>query len=87
MKLNCLSCGHTLDLRGNYDDHEGLLKCFLCGALMALHTEKGHVKRVTMIAHLPQEADSRLQGTSSSRGIDDASSAGKTDHLDQGHSP
>jgi hypothetical protein len=73
MKLNCLSCGHTLDLRGNYDDHEGLLKCFACGALMALHTEKGHVKRVTMIAHLPQ---------------DDASpSAGKTDHPGAGHSP
>jgi hypothetical protein len=88
MKLNCLSCGHTLDLRGNYDDHEGLLKCFICGALMALHTEKGHVKRVTMVAHLPQDDQSQLQSTSPSRGTGETSPpADKTDHLNQGHSP
>ena len=23
MKLNCLSCGHSLDLHDDYDDYEG----------------------------------------------------------------
>ncbi len=34
MKVNCLCCGHTVDLRDAYDDYEGLIKCFACGACL-----------------------------------------------------
>ena len=67
MKLNCLSCGHCLDLHDDYDDYEGMVKCFVCGALLMLRTEGGNIKRVTFATFAPQEeeSDSRMQSTSS----------------------
>ena len=66
MKLNCLSCGHTVDLHRDYDDYEGLVKCFVCGAMLTIRTEDGHVKRVTFAPHglQEQENDAALQSTS-----------------------
>jgi hypothetical protein len=46
MKLNCLSCGHILDLRDAYEDYEGQVKCFVCGGLLAIRTKDGQVKSV-----------------------------------------
>jgi hypothetical protein len=57
MKLNCLSCGHSLDLHRDYDDYEGLVKCFVCGALLTIRTEDGHVKRVTFTQRMTEEQD------------------------------
>lgn len=34
MKINCLSCGHKVELDDAYDDFEGLVKCFACTALL-----------------------------------------------------
>lgn len=48
MILNCLSCGHTLDLRDAYDDYDGQVKCFTCGALLAIRTREGQVKWVEL---------------------------------------
>ena len=48
MKLNCLSCGHTLDLHDAYDDYQGQVKCFICGALLDVLTHDGQVKSVRM---------------------------------------
>jgi hypothetical protein len=46
MKINCLICGHTVDLRDAYDDYEGLIKCFACGGLLTIRTREGQVKWV-----------------------------------------
>ena len=48
MKVNCLSCGHTVDLDEAYDDYEGLVKCFACRALLAIRTEGGSLKTVAL---------------------------------------
>jgi len=55
MNVNCLSCGHSLDLRSAYDDYEGPIRCFICGSLLTIHTEEGRVKSVAM-ARSPREA-------------------------------
>jgi len=67
MKLNCLSCGHCLDLHDDYDDYEGMVKCYVCGTLLMLRTECGNIKRVTFATLAPQEeeSDSRLHSMSS----------------------
>jgi hypothetical protein len=65
MKLNCLSCGHSLDLHGDYDDYEGLVKCFVCGALLLIRSEEGNVKRVAFAPRSPQESDAALHCMSS----------------------
>lgn len=48
MNLNCLSCGHWLDLRDAYDDYAGPVRCFICGSLLNIRTEEGHVKSVEL---------------------------------------
>ena len=65
MKLNCLSCGHSVDLHCDYDDYEGQVKCFVCNALLTILTEDGHVKRVTMPQHTPEDSDARVHSMSS----------------------
>jgi len=44
MKINCLSCGHSLELGDAYDDYQGPVRCFICGALLKIATRDGHVK-------------------------------------------
>jgi DNA-directed RNA polymerase subunit N (RpoN/RPB10) len=44
MKINCLSCGHKLDLGDAYDDYAGQVRCLVCGAMLEVRTEEGHVK-------------------------------------------
>lgn len=47
MKINCLCCGHKVDLDDVYDDYEGLIKC-LCGTMLEIKTEEGHLKMVKL---------------------------------------
>lgn len=48
MKINCLSCGHKVDLDSAYDNYEGEIKCFACGALLHIRMEDGHLKGVKL---------------------------------------
>ena len=48
MKINCLSCGHNVDLDEVYADYEGPVRCFACSAILAIRTEAGQVKRVQL---------------------------------------
>jgi DNA-directed RNA polymerase subunit N (RpoN/RPB10) len=49
MKINCLSCGHSLDLRDAYDDYKGQVRCFICASLLAIRTQDGQVKSVELV--------------------------------------
>jgi ribosomal protein S27E len=47
MKINCLSCGHSLGLDEEvYSDYEGQVKCWSCGALLEVKLEEGRLKSV-----------------------------------------
>ncbi len=63
MKLNCLSCGHTVDLRDGYNDYDGQVKCFTCGGLMAIRTQDGQIKWVELVVSRPPGQDPTLQET------------------------
>jgi len=54
MKINCLSCGHKVDLADAYDDFEGEVKCFACGAILEIKTEEGNVKTVRFVKMAPR---------------------------------
>ena len=58
MKVNCLSCGHSVDLRNSYDDYQGQIKCFTCGALLAIRTEDGEIKSVEYVSSRPPSSES-----------------------------
>ena len=54
MKINCLSCGHTVVLDDAYDNYEGQVKCFACGAMLEIKTEEGNVKTVQFVKIIPR---------------------------------
>ena len=56
MKINCLSCGHKVDLDDVYDDFEGEVKCFACGAMLEIKTEEGKLKTVRFVKMAPRPA-------------------------------
>jgi hypothetical protein len=62
MKINCLSCGHILDLHSNYDDYDGQARCYVCGGLMTIHTESGQLKHAALTSK-SQHDDARLDNT------------------------
>ncbi|NQT18246.1 MAG: hypothetical protein HQ592_00980 [Planctomycetes bacterium] len=49
MRVNCLSCGHKLELDDAYDDYEGQVKCYTCRAVLEIKAEEGAVKSVTCV--------------------------------------
>ena len=51
IKINCLSCGHNIDLDETYSDYEGQVKCYSCSALLEIKLEEGLVKAVKFIQH------------------------------------
>jgi hypothetical protein len=51
MKVNCLACGHKVELDDAYDDFEGPVKC-LCGAMLEIRTEEGRLKAIRMAKSL-----------------------------------
>jgi len=56
MKVNCLSCGHKVDLDDAYDDYEGAVKCFACGAILEIRAEQGSlraVRQANLLSHPP----------------------------------
>ena len=46
MKINCLSCGHSVDLDETYGDYEGQVKCYTCSALLDIKLEDCLIKSV-----------------------------------------
>lgn len=57
MEINCLSCGHKIDIGEAYDDFEGQIRCYVCDGIMEIKTEEGAVKSVKD-ASSSQEASS-----------------------------
>jgi hypothetical protein len=53
MKINCLGCGYKVDLADGYDDYVGQIKCFACGAIMEIATQKGSVRAVRSLTEVP----------------------------------
>jgi hypothetical protein len=49
MKINCLSCGHSIYLDDAYDDFEGPVKCYVCSALLEIKTVEGQLKAIRIM--------------------------------------
>ena len=48
MRINCLSCGHKVDVDDAYDNYEGQVKCWACGAMLDIKTEDGNLRVVRL---------------------------------------
>ena len=58
MRINCLSCGHKVDLDDAYDDFEGQIKCFPCGAVLEIKTDQAKLKKIKIFT-IPARGQSR----------------------------
>jgi transcription elongation factor Elf1 len=66
MKINCLSCGHSIDLGVGYDSYKGFVKCWVCGALLDIKTEEGNLRSVKFLRTTRNAAEEALEHTSTS---------------------
>jgi len=62
MRINCLSCGHKMELDNAYGDFEGPVKC-LCGAMLEIRTKEGMLKAIK-VAEPPSRPALKPQGVS-----------------------
>ena len=63
MRINCLSCGHKVDLDDAYEDYNGLIRCCVCNALLEMTAEEGRIRSVRVFTpHGPsvEEAEERM---------------------------
>jgi ribosomal protein S27E len=60
VKINCLGCGYKVDLSGAYDNYEGQIKCFACGAVMEIATQHGSVRAVGPVTEVPLHSAEEL---------------------------
>lgn len=49
MNVNCIQCGHAIDLGESYETFDGPVRCYVCRGLMELKTDKGKVRTVRLI--------------------------------------
>ena len=53
MQINCLGCGFKIDLDEAYDDYEGTIKCFACGAGTEIATREGTIRTARLVTETP----------------------------------
>ena len=44
IKLNCLSCGHTMELGDAYEDYDGEIRCWGCRAILEVTLREGQLR-------------------------------------------
>ena len=57
MKINCLSCGHKVEVDDAYDDYAGQIKCYACHAIMEIKSEDGKLKSVKLASSVDRQSD------------------------------
>ena len=60
MKINCLGCGYKVELADAYDDYEGPIKCFACGAIMEIAAQEGSIREVRSVTEAPLPSDEKV---------------------------
>lgn len=63
MKINCLSCGHKMDLDEAYSDYDGQIKCFICAAVLRVRTEEGRLKSVKIVSSTRPSVEHAVEPT------------------------
>ena len=43
MQIRCIHCGHNFKLDEAYDDYEGEVKCWVCGAILEIKMKDAHL--------------------------------------------
>jgi ribosomal protein S27E len=61
MTINCISCGHRIDLGEDYNSYKGPVKCWVCGALLDIKTEGGNLRAVKILSAPRYTAENAIE--------------------------
>jgi hypothetical protein len=50
IKLNCISCGHLMELGDAYEDYQGEVRCWGCQALVDVTLHDGKLQTMKLIS-------------------------------------
>lgn len=50
IKLNCLSCGHPIELDEAYEDYRGEIRCWGCRAVLEISLNEGKLQSMKLSA-------------------------------------
>jgi ribosomal protein S27E len=57
MKIICMSCEREVNLDHKvFEDYQGLVKCFSCGAMLEIKTSRGVLGSINVPGSLPQNS-------------------------------
>jgi len=57
MRINCVSCGHEINLNHDlFDDYEGPVKCFVCSTMMEIIATEGVINSIDFLSILPRSS-------------------------------
>jgi ribosomal protein S27E len=62
MRINCLHCGHKVDLGDAYDDYRGQVKCFVCGGVLLIRTTHGALRSVSGVTRVARGSGKEVLG-------------------------
>jgi len=48
IKLNCISCGHLMELGDAYEDYQGEVRCWGCQALVNVTLHDGKLQNMSL---------------------------------------
>jgi hypothetical protein len=69
MKINCITCGHSMDLDAAYDDFEGPVRCYVCGSLLEIRTVEAKLRSIKLAQGVTVGACSRDLSDMPSTGV------------------
>lgn len=71
IKINCLSCGHKVDLDDAYDDYDGPVMCYACGAMLTVKLSEGSIRSVMVSERAPTGKGQSQVGCAVRTGVDE----------------
>jgi len=61
MKINCLACGHKVDLDDSaYENYQGQIKCFACGAILEIKTRERRLNAIKLPSVFPHSSSEEM---------------------------
>lgn len=53
MRVNCLACGHKIEIDDAYSDYQGQIKCNICSGMLEIKTVDGKIQSVQLVHAIP----------------------------------
>ncbi|HUU01258.1 MAG TPA: hypothetical protein VM425_07470 [Myxococcota bacterium] len=65
IRLNCLECGHPMDLGDAYEDYQGEVRCWGCRTVLDVTLQEGRLKamRKSCAAETPRSSAGRAESS------------------------